>query len=67
MADIYCYAEPGSFSDHEFRRDERGLLMVPHIHETNIPHYVTGEPLNAGGDDGTLGSPGLPMTVCEEQ
>jgi hypothetical protein len=54
MSDIYCYGEPGTFPETEFRRDDKGRLKVPHIHETGTPHYVTGAPVNPPNIPGLL-------------
>jgi hypothetical protein len=59
MADIYCNGEPGTFPDREFRRDKEGRLKAPYIHETAIPHYITGEAVDAEVIRG-FNIPGLP-------
>ena len=65
MANIYCHGEPGSFPDTEFRRDEKGQLKEPYIHDSGTPHYVNGEPIHPGGGGhggwGGLGIPAVPL------
>ena len=41
---IYCRCGSACFPITEFRH-ENGKLIVPHIHETKRPHYVSGTPL----------------------
>jgi hypothetical protein len=45
---IYCRGEAARFPVEEFRHLEDGTLAKPFIHETEIPHYVTGRAVRIG-------------------
>lgn len=68
MANIYCYGEPGTFPDGEFRRDSSGKLKVPHIHETGTPHYTTGQTVDPFQTPGLLIAElhGLALSLSEK-
>jgi hypothetical protein len=46
---IYCYGEPGRFPAAEF-----GELLGQKFHNTDIPHYLNGEPTGTVTDPGPL-------------